>query len=570
LEDNAATLPAVRPAVGAAVVVFALLSLVDIWIAFVQQSMPPSHFVAVPIALMLLTVIWFAELGGLRWPRLLFAVLVTAPNIWLAAIGHTSLNFLFLTLTVAWVSYTGDRRESLITLMLNLAVVVIAAVVNAMDGQLVIGAWIPWSVGLFLVWLIVRALVAQQRLAAELSAARDDLASQVTENQLLRAEAEQRLRDVEALYRADESLYGALRTDRVLDALIDIVITVLEAEKSAVLSAGAPGERLSAAASSGFDRGLLAGLSDAPAGGVLGRVIQSRTPAAIEDLARDGESDGVLRTLRGAGVQALLLVPIVVEDRTFGVLIAGYEHPKAFPAEEQRLFVALAQRAALALENARLYEQSQQTALLEERQRLARELHDAVTQTLFSSSLIAGALPRIWERDPAEGRRRLAELGELTRGALAEMRTLLYELRPAVLTETPLSDLLRQLADATIGRARLPVSLSVEGNSRPLPPDVQVAFYRIAQEALNNVAKHAGACSADFSLAYHEKDVELRVKDDGPGFDADRIPPGHLGVGIMHERAAAAGADITIESKAGQGTTISVVWPANGRKAGDV
>src|SRR5690606_23120917 len=120
---------------------------------------------------------------------------------------------------------------------------------------------------------------------------------------------------------------------------------------------------------------------------------------------------------------------------------------------------------------------------LEERQRLARELHDAVTQTLFSASLIAGIIPDLWETDPAQARERLDQLRNLTRGALAEMRMLLLELRPGALTELSLSDLLRQLVDAAVGATGVDATLTLDGGGPSrLPPDVQVALYRIAQE----------------------------------------------------------------------------------------
>ena len=156
------------------------------------------------------------------------------------------------------------------------------------------------------------------------------------------------------------------------------------------------------------------------------------------------------------------------------------------------MFRAIAGQLSVAVENAYLFEKAEDVAIAAERNRLARDLHDAVTQTLFSASLIAEVLPRIWERDPDEGARRLAELRELTRGALAEMRTLLLELRPATLTESSLAELLRQLAQAIGGRSRLPIALHIAGE-RALPPETQIALYRIAQEALNNVGKHAGA-----------------------------------------------------------------------------
>jgi signal transduction histidine kinase len=139
-----------------------------------------------------------------------------------------------------------------------------------------------------------------------------------------------------------------------------------------------------------------------------------------------------------------------------------------------------------------LAEKAAQEAVTMERTRLARDLHDAVTQTLFSASLIAEVLPDIWKMNQAEGWNRLDELRQLTRGALAEMRTLLIELRPAALTQVPLPDLLRQLCESLIGRARLPIQLCVEGSGK-LPADLQIGLYRITQEALNNIIKHARA-----------------------------------------------------------------------------
>jgi signal transduction histidine kinase len=229
-----------------------------------------------------------------------------------------------------------------------------------------------------------------------------------------------------------------------------------------------------------------------------------------------------------------------------------------------RLREAVERASASAVENARLYEAERRRAehaALDERQRLARELHDSVTQTLFSASLIAEVLPRLWQRNPQSALPRLEELRQLTRGALAEMRTLLLELRPAVLLEMPLPDLLRQLAEAVTGRARLPVSLDVEGDrTAPLPPDVQIALYRITQEALNNAAKHAGATAAFISLSWRPEGVQLRVRDNGRGFDPSVVPGGHLGIGVMQERAASAGAAFVLHSAPGEGTHISVDW----------
>ena len=197
-------------------------------------------------------------------------------------------------------------------------------------------------------------------------------------------------------------------------------------------------------------------------------------------------------------------------------------------------------------------------AISSERTRLARDLHDAVTQTLFSASLIAEVLPDLWEINPLEGERRLEELRQLTRGALAEMRTLLVELRPNSLVQIPLPDLLRQLCESLIGRARLPIEFIAEGQAK-IPADVQITLYRITQEALNNIVKHAKATKVIVTLQLGEI-VRLVIVDDGSGFDLAAVSPDHLGLKIMCERAEAIGASCSTYSQPGEGTQISVIW----------
>jgi signal transduction histidine kinase len=178
---------------------------------------------------------------------------------------------------------------------------------------------------------------------------------------------------------------------------------------------------------------------------------------------------------------------------------------------------------------------------------------------LFSASLITEVLPRLWARNQDEGRQHLDDLRLLTRGALAEMRTLLAELRPAALTEAELADLLRQLAEAMTGRTRVPVTLTVDGQ-RALPPDVQIALYRVAQEGLNNVARHAGASAVAMSLRSGPQGVELRIRDNGRGFDPACVAPDHFGLRIMRERIDTIGATFAIDSAPGCGTQVVVQW----------
>ncbi|MFX1380791.1 MAG: GAF domain-containing protein, partial [Promethearchaeota archaeon] len=271
-------------------------------------------------------------------------------------------------------------------------------------------------------------------------------------------------------------------------------------------------------------------------------------------LARDVREDPHYVWMQGSRTRSELTVPVMIKGQVIGVLDAQSDRLNAFDDTDLAVLQSLAHQVGTAIENARLYEQAQQTAVMAERSRLARDLHDAVTQTLFSASLIAEAVPASWELDPQEGQQLLGELKQLTRGALAEMRTLLLELRPAALIETHLGDLIQQLAEAATGRIGVPVTVTAN-RAIALPSDVHVALYRIAQEALNNVVKHAHASQVEVLLrdvtdpTGGGRAVELCVRDNGQGFDVKDIPPHHLGLGIMRERAEAVGAHLQIESE---------------------
>ena len=270
--------------------------------------------------------------------------------------------------------------------------------------------------------------------------------------------------------------------------------------------------------------------------------------------------EGALKDLlKDEGLRSVVGVPLVAKGKTLGVLNLATRCLHTITAEERSLLASIGRQAGMAVDNARLYEQAEAAAAAAERNRLARELHDAVSQTLFSASMIADVLPRLWERDEGEARRRLDMLRRLTRGAMAEMRTLLLELRPSALLEAELDELLKQLGKAVEGRTQVEVELAVERMSG-LPGDVKVALYRIAQEGLNNVTKHANASRVDLSLHAGGEGVELRIRDDGHGFDVSSVPRDHFGLINMCERAESVGADLTLKSEIGHGTEIAVVW----------
>jgi PAS domain S-box-containing protein len=387
-----------------------------------------------------------------------------------------------------------------------------------------------------------------------------------------RQEAERRRQVAEGL----GDVLAALNSNQSLEEVLDLIASrarqLLDARAVGIYGLGTEVGTFAVEASKGLLITYVAG-SNIPIGQEsLRQAMVSSQPVAVPDVTAFPSDVGVLaldvRRRRSAGTwadlyRAWLAVPIVSKDEVYGGMLLYYAEPRMFSEDEIDLAVAFAGQAALAIQNSRLRDQIQRAAASAERGRLARDLHDAVTQTLFSASLIAEAMPRVWERQPEQGRNGLDELQRLTKGALAEMRTLLVELRPAALTEKPLDVLLRQLTEATTSRTRVPVALAVEGDIS-LESGLQVALYRIAQEALNNIAKHARASQASVELFCEAGRGTLRVSDDGCGFDVNNVLPDRLGMGVMRERAEGAGATLRVRSQPGDGTQVIVNWQNTG------
>jgi PAS domain S-box-containing protein len=207
-----------------------------------------------------------------------------------------------------------------------------------------------------------------------------------------------------------------------------------------------------------------------------------------------------------------------------------------------------------------LRRQAGELASSEERSHLARELHDSVTQALFSMTLVARSVELLLERDPEAARTQLAQLRELQREALAEMRALIFELRPGNVEQDGLVRALRTHSSALQGRIGLPIVVESDVDDR-LPLEIEETLYRIAQEALHNVVKHAAARQVRISLERARPGVRLRIEDDGKGFDPEAVPDSHLGIAGMRARAAKIGAQLECRSEPGRGTTIEVVVP---------
>jgi signal transduction histidine kinase len=385
-------------------------------------------------------------------------------------------------------------------------------------------------------------------------------------------------------------ILAVLNSDKPLDAILDYITLyagrLLEADAVAIYRLQPETNLLDIQSSHGLSDEYLA-QSTIPLGqGATGQAVLQGRPVAITDVAHamdvlttplSPKTRNLLRAM-SKYFRSELSVPLIIKQEVVGALNLYYANPRQFTQEEIDLAVSFCDQTALAMENARLRERAQEDAIAAERNRIARELHDSVTQTIFSASLIAEVLPTVWLRDPVEAQNGLDDLRKLARGALAEMRTLLLELRPIGLGEVRLEDLLKQLAAGVSGRIRAEVHVHVQGEAI-LPTDVKLAFYRIAQEALNNVAKHSGADQVDIEIksvsalpshkrkragasrAVFSQSVSMSIRDNGHGFDPGSVIGEHLGLGIMRERASNTHTALSIKSKPDAGTEISLHWP---------
>jgi PAS domain S-box-containing protein len=408
------------------------------------------------------------------------------------------------------------------------------------------------------------SILVDQGCAYLLSVVRD-ISQRVQAEQLLQQRVEERNREQSTLLEISQTLASALelQPDLILDqmrVIIDYTLAGLfKLEDSTLVTMVVRGPQALEQAMPFQIR-----LKSPEA---LAELFNERKPTRIANVQSADPPAQFLRSLLAdqasillEGVQSWMWVPLAIKSRLIGVIGVARAERNYFTAHHADLALTVANQAAITMANAELYENAQMLATLQERQRLARNLHDAVNQSLFSAGLIAEVLPRLWERDPDEGRQSLEDLRRLTRGAQADMRLLLAELRPSTLTDAELGDLLRLLGNALAGRTNIPFEVTITGEGK-LPSQVQVALYRLCQEGLNNIAKHAGASRVNIWLQYEPGAVELRIRDDGRGFDPEQTPPGHYGLSMMNERATAVGAMLSIHSQPGYGTEIVIRWP---------
>ncbi|MGH2947620.1 MAG: GAF domain-containing sensor histidine kinase [Solirubrobacteraceae bacterium] len=293
--------------------------------------------------------------------------------------------------------------------------------------------------------------------------------------------------------------------------------------------------------------------------GMLGAMLESPTSHRTPDIREDARFRGWWPSTHPQ-MRSFLGVPIVARGEVIGAFyLTEKEGAGEFGAEDQRLIEMLAAHAAIAIENARLHERSRELNVIAERNRLARDLHDSVSQKLFGLVMSAEAAATLVARDGAAARDQVARLGRLAQEALGELRSLIFELRPASLEEEGLAATLRKQVDVLRRAHGREIELRVSGSARPVP-EAEVDVLRIAQEALHNALRHARAERIELRMQARDDRLTVTVADDGVGFDPEE--PGlrsrRLGLTSMEERARALGGTLAVVSRPGEGTTVTL------------
>ncbi|MEU6345597.1 GAF domain-containing sensor histidine kinase [Streptomyces sp. NPDC046977] len=374
-------------------------------------------------------------------------------------------------------------------------------------------------------------------------------------------------RGVEAVSAAVLAMSRHLEVREVLQTIVASARELLDAEYAAL---GVPDDH------GGFAQFVVDGVSDEQwraigplprQHGILAAMLHEAGPQRLADVRTDPRFGGWPSA--HPEMSDFLGMPVVDGDEVLGALfLANKRGPRpdgggcAFTGEDEDLLRTLAAHAAIALTNARLYERSRELTLAGERARIAHELHDAVSQKLFSLRLTAQAAAALVDRDPARAREELRQVAALAAEAADELRAVVVELRPAALDEDGLLATLRTQAQL-LGRAHTARVSFSHGKVRALPAAQEEAVLRVAQEAMHNALRHAAASSVTVRLEARGRGAVLRITDDGRGFDpsAVRRAGRHLGLVSMRDRADGVGGALTVESAPGKGTVIEMEVP---------
>ncbi len=374
------------------------------------------------------------------------------------------------------------------------------------------------------------------------------------------------IRERDALDAAVRSIAGELDLDRVLQLIVDRVRELAGGEYAAIGIIGAEGT-LENFVTSGISNAARHRIGALPKGrGLLGLIIREAESVRIADIAADPRRSGFPD--HHPPMRSFLGVPVQLRDRAIGnFYLTNKRGAPEFSVEDQELVERFAMHAAIAIDNARLHEQVRRLAVVEERDRIGRDLHDGVIQRLYAVTLSLDDVPELMDEAPADARDRVEHSIEAIQSAIGDIREFIYDLRPVLLSVADLRAAMGALADE-VSLSGATIDVEVEGDSM-LQPELATELLAIAREALSNVGRHAATDRATVRLVVGDRAVRLTVSDAGVGFDpgAPRDAGNH-GLSNMRERAEARDGRLVVTSTPGTGTTVVAEIPRHAAGGG--
>jgi len=370
---------------------------------------------------------------------------------------------------------------------------------------------------------------------------------------------EKRNQEIQALYQADERILRNVSLQQVFQTLVDVAVDTLNADRSVVFAWDEKQTKVIPRVSRGFSPETLKLLEFTKGEGIVGKVLETGDPAVVRQIELNNLRADVREAIIAEGIRSFVHLPIVVDNKIVGVFNVGFTKPNLIGDDTTRLFAALTQRASLSIANMELFEQTKDLAVMEERNRLARDLHDSAKQKAFAALAQLGTARGVLNGNGNSASLHLIEAENLVSDVIQELTFLVQEIYPIALQEKGLGPALRDYIYEWENRNDTAVQL-IHRNDRRLSLDMEQALYRVTQEALANVARHSRARRVDISLVYNSDSVQLSLSDDGCGFDASTKSYG-MGLRSMRERVSSIHGTLQIQSAPGHGTRILIQAP---------
>ena len=370
---------------------------------------------------------------------------------------------------------------------------------------------------------------------------------------------ENRNREMEALYKADERILRNVSLNQVFQTLVDVAVDMLHANRSVVFAWDEKQTKVRPRVSHGYSPETLKVMEFAKGEGNVGRVLATGKPMIAPELDMEAMRPDVRKAIIAEGIRSFMHLPIVVDHKVIAVFNVAFTGPEFLSDDTVRVFTALVNRAAISIANMELFEQTKDLAVMEERNRLARDLHDSAKQKAFAALAQLGTARGILNGNGHLVAAHLNEAENLVSDVIQELTFLVQEIYPIALQEKGLATTLREYIFEWENRNDAQVNFSIR-DERRLPLEIEQAIYRVTQEALANVARHSQARRVDLSLVYNGDSLQLSLSDNGQGFDMNTKPYG-MGLRSIRERVGSVRGTAQIQSAPGQGTRIIVQVP---------